>query len=100
MFANPFDATVAYADFRWTGLFLGFIPINAPTADAVGANVVTGVVHYWNGNTYGTRSWDGVDSELGGAALFAPYESAWIEYLVGLAPLIGNLTVHAPDPTP
>lgn len=96
MFSNPYEATVSYANFRWSGLLFGFIPLNVATPDPVAANIVTGVAHYWNGNAYFPRSYNGIPP-----ATFAPKEGAWLEYLLGVAPLFPfGITVSVPDPTP
>jgi hypothetical protein len=92
MFANPYKSTVNWADLHFVGM-IGGNQIDYTTAKAVQKRMVTANIHYWNGNTYYTRS---LDSNP--AATFVPKEAAWMEMLRGVPPLAVNLTVRVPAP--
>jgi len=92
MFANPYGATVNWADLRFAG---GNGNTTIGTKTAVALSIVTANVHYWNGsNTYYTRSLSSIPE-----ATFVPKEAAWLEMLAGVEPLIPNLVIRVPKPT-
>ncbi|NQX88255.1 MAG: hypothetical protein HRT77_06295 [Halioglobus sp.] len=95
LFENPYEDTVTYASFRWTGSFFFIFPFNVDTLEAANGGVVTGTAHYWNGSSYDARAFnDPVDP-----ATFVPKQGAWLEFL-SVSPFIFNLTAWVVDPTP
>jgi hypothetical protein len=90
MFANPYDATVDWADLK----FAGDGGRSFKTKTAISLAIVGANVHYWNGNTYYTLSLTSVPDE----ATFEPKEAAWLEMLAGVPPLVKNLRVEVPAP--
>jgi hypothetical protein len=90
MFANPYDARVNWADL----IFAGDGGRSFKTKTAINLDIVGANVHYWNGNTYYTRSLTSLPEE----ATFEPKEAAWLEMLAGVPPLVANLRVEVPAP--
>jgi hypothetical protein len=90
LFANPYGADVLWEDL----VFAGNGGRAFKTKAAIGISIVGENVHYWNGNTYFTRSINSVPE----AASFVPKEAAWIEMLAGQPPLVQNLRVVVSEP--
>ena len=75
MFANPYSATVNWADVLFPTLFFGFFDVDLTVQQAIDNDIVSKNVNYWNGNTYFTRDLTGP------AATFKAKEAAWLEML-------------------
>jgi hypothetical protein len=78
MFANPYSATVSWANVQFpsTLTILGYsFPYTLSASQAVTYTLVSKNVHYWNGNTYFTRDLNAP------VATFTAKTSAWLEML-------------------
>lgn len=87
MFANPYAATVEWADVLFSTLLFGAFEVVGTTQQAIDASVVSKNVHYWNGNTYFTRDLTAP------AATFEAKEAAWLEMLQPDAFIFQNINV-------
>lgn len=95
MFANPYAATVEWADVLFSTLLFGNpgLEVVGTAQQAVDVSVVSKNVHYWNGNTYFTRELTGPN-----AATFEAKEAAWLEMLQPDAFIFQNINVLVPKP--
>jgi hypothetical protein len=107
LFANPWNATVNYADFRWT-VVLDIdgveTPLDLSTEQAANQDTwsfITGYVYYWNGSAYDTRYWDFLTGPPSSAAAsFEPKRSAWLEMQLGWTAVSSTFAAWVPAPPP
>lgn len=95
MFANPYRAKVRWSDVLFATtitIFGNTIPVELNPAAAATASIVSENVHYWNGNTYFTRSLSAPE------ATFDPKEAAWLEMLTPIPIVTSGVTVKVPQP--
>ena len=92
MFANPYSATVNWADMLFPTLLFGFFDVDLTVQQAINNAIVSKNVHYWNGNTYFTRDLTAP------AATFEAKEAAWLEMLQPNAFVFQNVNVLVLQP--